>query len=68
MGAVKPIPVGKWPLSDILLILFIKICTAGINHADELPMIFLMNPFMTEKGTRLSKQMLQLWTNFATHG
>ena len=31
-------------------------------------MIFLINPFMTEKGTRLSKQMLQLWTNFAKYG
>jgi len=46
----------------------VKPIPVGINHADELPMIFLMNPFMTEKGTRLSKQMLQLWTNFATYG
>jgi len=40
----------------------------GINHADELPNFFFMNPVMSDVGIRLSKQMMQLWTNFAAYG
>ncbi len=44
----------------------------GVNHADELPMLFLDKKFtinqMSPAEKRISTQLIEFWTNFTIYG
>lgn len=51
---------------------FFLIYFAGVSHGDELPYLFPLETFitnhtLTDDELKISRKMVELWTNFATY-